>query len=178
MPAMNKLPNIFLIGPSGAGKSTIGREVAKLLAMDFYDMDLFIQERTGVEIAWIFDKEGEAGFRLRETEALQEMLQRSNAVVATGGGVVLRTENRQLLRDAGRIILLNVGLEKQHQRAATNQQTRPLLRGSNLKAKLVAMAAERQPLYESLAQASFNTDDKSVKLIAKEIADYLRQEGL
>lgn len=174
---MNKLPNVFLIGPSGAGKSTVGREVAKLLNMDFYDMDLFIQDRTGVEIAWIFDKEGEAGFRARETEALHEMVKQSNAIIATGGGVVLRQENRELLSQADKVVLLKVGLEKQHERAATNQQTRPLLRGENIKEKLINMAAERTPLYEELADVSFDTDSMHVKLLAKEIASYLRREG-
>jgi shikimate kinase len=174
---MNRLPNVFLIGPSGAGKSTVGREVAKMLEMDFYDMDLFIQERTGVEIAWIFDKEGEAGFRVRETEALREMIKQSNAIVATGGGAVLSEENRELLRQADKVILLKVGLERQHERAATNQQTRPLLRGDNLKEKLIAMADERTPHYEELAHESFNTDNMHIKLLAKEVANYLRREG-
>lgn len=174
---MHKLPNVFLIGPSGAGKSTVGREVAKMLEMDFYDTDLVIEERTGVEIAWIFDKEGEAGFRARETDVLRDMLRQSNAVIATGGGAILSEVNRHLLRQANKVVLLTVGLKKQHDRAATNQHTRPLLRGDNLQEKLVAMAAERAPLYAQVAHIAFETDTMHVRSVAKRVVEYLRREG-
>ena len=108
--------NIILIGPMGSGKSTIGNIIAKRLHREFQDSDHFIEERTGVDIARIFDIEGEQGFRDRESNALAELLSENNRVIATGGGSVLREENQKLLKQKGYIIFLDTSVNQQMQR--------------------------------------------------------------
>ncbi len=119
--------NIFLIGPMGAGKSSVGKFLAQQLNMDFYDTDEEIEKRTGVEIGWIFDIEGEDGFRKRETAVIKELVRLPNIVLATGGGSILEAENREILNNNGTVIYLEVTLGFQHHRTV-NDSRRPLLR--------------------------------------------------
>src|SRR5438270_798093 len=118
MKAKNK--NIFLVGPMGAGKSSVGKSLAKQLGLDFYDTDEEIEVRTGVDLAWIFDLEGEEGFRRREAAVVADLTKLSGVVLATGGGTVMTPENRTLLTARGAIVYLDVTLEHQHTRVVND----------------------------------------------------------
>src|SRR3990167_5637819 len=145
-----KVRNIFLIGPMGAGKSTIGRALAKELKLEFYDSDEVIEQRAGANIAWIFDIEGEEGFRLREQKVIDELSQKTNIVLATGGGAVMTPENRNVLAARGTVIYLKTSIQQQHERTKRDTK-RPLLRTDNLEARLKELDQERAPYYDELA---------------------------
>lgn len=168
--------NIFLIGPMGAGKSTIGRALAKELQLDFYDSDEVIEERAGASIAWIFDIEGEEGFCKREQKVIEELTQKNNIVLATGGGVVMAAENRNLLASRGTVIYLKTSLQQQHERTKRDTK-RPLLQTKNLPELLKILDDEREPYYTALADISFETDKLTVKLVTKNIIKYLYGEN-
>lgn len=164
--------NIFLIGPMGAGKSSVGKYLAAQLEMDFYDSDEEIEKRTGVDIGWVFDVEGEEGFRKREIAVIAELTQLANVVLATGGGSVLATENQQLLRKNGVIIYLDVSLQYQQNRTL-NESRRPLLRVENRQAMLEKLDQERKPFYVALADYHLLTDNRSVPMVVNEIIQWL-----
>lgn len=165
---MQDLPNLFLIGPMGAGKSTIGRLLAAELARDFVDSDHAIQNRCGADIPWIFDVEGEVGFRQREVQMIDELTRRSPIVLATGGGAVLREENRRMLRERGTVIYLMTTVEQQLKRTAKDRN-RPLLQCENREQVLYDMYAKRDPLYRSTADVSVRTDRRSPRAVVNEI---------
>jgi shikimate kinase len=142
--------NIFLIGPMGVGKTTIGRSLAKHLHLEFIDSDQEIERRAGADIAWIFDVEGEPGFRDREALVINDLSQRQGVLIATGGGSILRPENRSCLRARGIIIFLDTTLEMQLKRTAKDTK-RPLLRTGNPAAVLRELKQARDPLYNELA---------------------------
>src|SRR5579883_1731180 len=169
-----KHKNIFLIGP-GAGKSSVGKYLAQQLNMDFYDTDEEIEKRTGVEIGWIFDIEGEAGFRKRETAVIQQLVELPNIVLATGGGSILEAENRELLKKHGTIIYLEVTLNHQHHRTV-NESRRPLLRVKNREKILEKLYYERAPFYEELADCKVHTDKRNIREVADEIIEWLGQK--
>ncbi len=160
--------NIILIGPMGSGKSTIGQLLAQRLNRDFYDSDFYIEERTGVDIPRIFDVEGEEGFRQRETRAIQELISLDNVVLATGGGSVMREENRQLLRRNSFIIFLDTSVEQQLERLRHDKK-RPLLQTENPRERLQKLLAERKPVYMELADLRVPTDRKFARRVAAEI---------
>ena len=164
--------NIILIGPMGSGKSTIGSIIAKRLHREFQDSDHYIEHRTGVDIARIFDIEGEQGFRDRETTALQELLSESNRVIATGGGSVLRTENQQLLRQQGFIVFLDTSLNQQMHRLRRDKK-RPLLQTENPRARLETMFQERRPIYLDLADIVVKTDKRVARRLATDVINQL-----
>lgn len=168
--------NIFLIGPMGAGKSTIGRALAKELKLEFYDTDEVIEERTGASISWIFDVEGEEGFRRREQRVIEELTQKSNIVLATGGGVVMTPENRTALAGRGTVIYLRTSLAQQFERTKRDTK-RPLLQTPNLEGRLEVLRDEREPFYEELADVHFETDKLTVKAVANKIIKYLYGEA-
>jgi shikimate kinase len=170
-----KVRNIFLIGPMGAGKSTIGRALAKELKLDFFDSDEVIEERAGADIAWIFDIEGEDGFRKREQKVIEELTQKSNIVLATGGGVIMTPENRNALAGRGTVIYLKTSLHQQYERTKRDTK-RPLLQTDNLSETLERLRDEREPFYEELADVSFETDKLTVKAVANNIIKYLYGE--
>ena len=147
---MNPAPNLFLIGPMGAGKSTVGRHLADLLRMPFLDLDHEIEAHTGAAIGLIFELEGEAGFRKRESALLGELTARNGLVLATGGGAVLSTDNRRMLRERGYVIWLDAGIEAQLARLARDRQ-RPLLKAPDRRVRLEQLAAARDPLYAEIA---------------------------
>ncbi|HEU5398370.1 MAG TPA: shikimate kinase AroK [Gammaproteobacteria bacterium] len=162
---------LFLIGPMGAGKTAIGRELARLLKLDFLDADQELERRTGADIPLIFEKEGEAGFRRRERELLQELTQRQGLVLATGGGAVLDPANREAL-SRGFVIYLKATVAAQAARTGKNRN-RPLLQSTDPKARLTELFAVRAPLYEGLARLTVDTDSGQVKKIAEHIVEAL-----
>ena len=165
---MLKKNNIFLIGPMGAGKSTIGRALAKELHCDFYDSDQVIEQRTGADLAWIFDIEGEEGFRKREQQVIEELTQLQGIVLATGGGAIIMTENRNALAARGTVIYLKTSLDMQYKRTKRAAK-RPLLRTENVKQTIDKLWEQREPLYNEIADLSFDTDSLSLRAIVNEI---------
>lgn len=153
---MNPAPNLVLVGPMGAGKTTIGRRVAQRLGLAFVDADQQLEEITGVSVPLIFECEGEAGFRARETLLIAELMMDSARVLATGGGAVLSPENRSKLKARGFVVYLKVAVEQQLQRLARDR-TRPLLADGDRRAKLEALALQRTPLYEDIADLVFES---------------------
>jgi shikimate kinase len=162
-----KHPRVFLVGPMGAGKSTIGRLLADDLQLDFRDADREIEERSGVDIPWIFDKEGEAGFRDRETAMIEALSQLDGVLVSTGGGVVGRPENRELMA-RGTVVYLYASVDEQVRRTAKDKK-RPLLQNANPRKVLEELMAIRDPLYREVADITVNTDGRSPRAVANEI---------
>ena len=144
------LPSIFLVGPMGAGKTTVGRLLAKQLSREFVDSDWYIELQTGADIAWIFAKEGEAGFRARETRAIDELTQQQHIVLATGGGAVLCEDNRRFLHERGIVVYLNAPVDIQMARTAKDK-SRPLLQQPNPRKILQNLYQIRDPLYREVA---------------------------
>lgn len=166
--------NIFLIGPMGAGKSTIGRQLAKKLRRRFWDSDREIEDRTGVSISWIFEMEGEAGFRDREQKMVDELSALDNVVVATGGGVVLSAYNRQLLADRGTVVYLAARPEQLYRRMARDK-SRPLLQTGDKRQQIKQLMAQRDPLYREIADIIVTTVEQSVQRTVSEVIRQLEQ---
>ena len=165
--------NIFLVGPMGAGKSTIGRQLAQQLNMDFVDSDAVIEERAGADISWIFDLEGEEGFRKREERIINELTQLQGVVLSTGGGAVMSKENRNYLSARGIVIYLETSVDKQYQRTQRDKK-RPLLQGTdNPRQVLEDLAKVRNPLYEESADSTLPTDEQNAKLMVNQIVDLI-----
>jgi len=160
--------NIFLIGPMGSGKSAVGRHLARLLRFTFHDSDADIEAKTGVDIAFIFEKEGEAGFRQRELESIERLTRLDAVVVATGGGAVILPENRRLLADRGTVVYLQTSLAQQLERTRHGRH-RPLLNDTDPKIKLGELMDQRAALYAEIADLTVSTDGRRVQLVADEI---------
>ena len=159
----------FLIGPTGAGKTTVGRLLATSLNLTFIDLDEEIEARSGADIPWIFDVEGEIGFRDRESKALVDLVDRPGIVLSTGAGVVARPENRALLTaHKPSVIWLKVDLKTQYERLR-HDKGRPLLQVNDPKAKLRAMATEREPWYAECAGVQVSTGRASPNAVVKRI---------
>ncbi|MEM8498203.1 MAG: shikimate kinase AroK [Pseudomonadota bacterium] len=163
-----KPQRIYLIGPMGAGKSTIGRQLATELKLDFVDTDAEIERRCGADIPWIFDVEGEQGFRLRETQVLEELSTQSKCVIATGGGIVTQDRNRQILQGSGFVVYLYTTIEQQVERTARDRK-RPLLQVEEPREVIEALMLEREPMYRDLADLIVSTDRRTAKKVAVEI---------
>ncbi len=172
MPAMKIPERIFLIGPMGVGKSTIGRQLASQLHKNFDDTDHEIERRTGVDIPTIFDIEGEEGFRNREVAVMDEFTGKANLVLATGGGVILREENRRALR-RGYVVYLSAKIETLVERTRRDK-SRPLLQNTDKQEKLEQLMSERDPVYREEADIIVDTDGRSAKAVAKEIVDRIQ----
>ncbi|PZN29826.1 MAG: shikimate kinase AroK [Proteobacteria bacterium] len=166
--------NVYLIGPMGSGKTAIGRQLAKSLRLAFHDSDNEIERRTGVDIPYIFEREGEAGFREREREVIEALTQLDDIVLATGGGAVLLPENRARLAERGRVVYLKTGVEQQLERTRHTQH-RPLLWTDDPEAKLRELMLQRAPLYESIAQITVVTDGRHVRAVTDEILARLKE---
>jgi shikimate kinase len=166
--------NIFLVGPMGSGKSAVGKFLGRLLGMPFYDSDTEIERRTGVDIPYIFDKEGEAGFRQRERETLEILTAMERIVLATGGGAILLTENRALLSERGCVIYLETSVAQQADRVKQGR-TRPLLANVDTSAKLEQLMSERAVLYRDVADFAVPTDGRRVRTVAESILRILNQ---
>lgn len=165
--------NIFLIGPMGSGKTAVGRRLAKLLGRHFYDSDAEIERRTGVDVPYIFEREGESGFRDREQEVIDMLTPLDSVVLATGGGAVLRERNREVLHRRGCVIYLRTSVEQQLERTRRGRQ-RPLLHTEDPGARLRQLMQERAALYESLADVTVDTDRRRVGAVVEEILKALR----
>lgn len=159
----------------GAGKSTIGRLLSDELGREFIDSDKVIEERSGANIPWIFDLEGEAGFRERETQVIEDLLlEPEPKVLATGGGAVLKPENRELLVSSGVVFYLQTSVEQQLIRTAKDKG-RPLLQGDNPEAILRTLAEHRNPLYQQTAHFTVDTNGLSPKAVVRDILRLLKQ---
>lgn len=165
---MQGFPNIFLVGPMGAGKSTIGRLLAAELQRDFLDSDHAIQARCGADIPWIFDIEGEAGFREREVAMIDELTQLPGVVLATGGGAVMNEANRRALRERGTVVYLYTTVEQQLRRTAKDRN-RPLLRNKDPEAVLRGLFELRDPLYRATADLLVRTDRRGPRSVVNDI---------
>ncbi len=166
------LNNIYFIGLMGAGKTTIGRLIAKQTGLTFYDSDVEIEKKTGVKIPLIFELEGEAGFRKRESAMIAELSLLNNVVLATGGGAVLLPENRACLKAHGKIIYLRGQVQDLWSRTR-HDKSRPLLQGVNMQQKLEQLYQVRDPIYLELADFVVNTGSQSAQDIADEIMQLL-----
>jgi shikimate kinase len=164
--------NLFLVGPMGAGKSAVGRQLARFLHMDFFDSDEEIESRTGVDIPFIFEKEGEAGFRTRESKVIDELSARQGIVLATGGGVVVDPQNRSHLGARGFVVYLHTTVEQQLDRTQRGRN-RPLLENGDRREILEELMRIRDPLYREIADLTVETDGRRVKEVAAEIRDAL-----
>lgn len=174
---MSRESNIFLVGPMGVGKTTIGKLLAQELKLQFVDSDQEIEDRAGANIAWIFDVEGEDGFRIREATVLEELTARQGILLSTGGGSVLREENRQHLRSRGIVVHLDTSLELQIRRTEKDKK-RPLLQGTDHRQVLTRLKAERDPIYKSVADISYFVGDESSKKVVSGILSQLREAEL
>ena len=168
--------HIFIIGPTASGKTTIGKKLAKFLNMNFIDTDKEIEKSTGVNINWLFDIEGEEGFRKREKDILLEIKKNNASVVSTGAGLVLEKNNRELLSSNGQIIYLDVSIASQLKRT-TFDKTRPLLSKNNKREILLKMSKDRDHLYKKLADITIKTGKKSRREIVEEIASKIKTIG-
>ncbi len=169
------MKNIFLIGPMGSGKTTIGRQLAARLDRKFYDSDREIEKRTGVDVALIFEIEGEEGFRLRETKMINELAKKQDSVIATGGGTILSEENRACLKQSGRVIYLKSSEEKLFERTFRDKK-RPLLNTEDCLATIKELLEKRGPLYEEIADLIICTDHRPINQIINKISQKLNQE--
>ena len=160
--------NVFLVGMMAVGKTTIGRHLAALLEFEFVDSDQEIERRAGADISWIFDIEGEEGFREREQQVLADLATRDRVVLATGGGAVLREQNRLVLRERGTVVHVSASV-KQIVARAKRDRRRPLLQVGDLRDRVQTLHQEREPLYRATADLVIHTKGRSSKVVADDI---------
>lgn len=164
--------NVFLVGPMGVGKTTIGRVLADLLGLEFFDSDREIESSTGADIPWIFDVEGESGFRLREARMIEQLSQKRNIVLATGGGAVVSPENREWLKARGVVVYLRAPISQQVERTSRDK-TRPLLQTPNPEQKIRELMKIREPLYQDVADMVIDTYRRNPKTVSQDIYNQL-----
>jgi len=165
--------NIFIVGPMGSGKSTVGKIISDELFLNFFDTDEEIENRTGASIDWIFDLEGEEGFRKRESGILGEMVQKNSVVLSTGGGIILSENNRELLSSRGTVFYLATPISVQLERTAKDKD-RPLLKNGDPGQILKELHEKRKDLYESVSDHIVETEDKSSQEVASEIINLVK----
>ncbi|MCL4127836.1 UNVERIFIED_CONTAM: hypothetical protein GTU68_009556 [Idotea baltica] len=158
----------------GAGKTTIGRFLADYLNLEFIDLDAEIEARCGANIPWIFDVEGEAGFRKRESQILEEVTTRSGILLATGGGAVLDDSNRDILRQRGCVAYLSASVEQLLERTVSDR-SRPLLQVENPREVIEKLIAERDPLYREVADLVVVTEKRKPQVVAEDIVAEVRK---
>ena len=167
--------NIFLIGPMGSGKTTIGRHLAKMLKLDFYDCDHELERLTGASVNLIFDVEGETGFRQRESNLLKQLSAKKGALISTGGGAVCSEQNRRLLQSRGFVVYLKTSINHQLRRLS-HDKSRPLLQAEDRMQRLVDLAHLRNPLYETTADLVFKTRNSTVYAGAKALSSAILEQ--
>jgi shikimate kinase len=155
----------------GAGKSTIGKALSHNLNLPFVDIDHLVVEKAGAPIPWIFDVEGEDGFRRREKNALLEAIEGEVSIIATGGGIISVEENRRLLRKLTGVVYLNTSVEQQFQRTSKDKN-RPLLQTENPMQTLADLMEVREPFYKDVAAFEVSTDANRPKIVVEQIASY------
>lgn len=165
--------NIFIVGPMGSGKSTVGKIISDELFLSFFDTDAEIEDRTGASIDWIFDLEGENGFRKRESVILQEMVEKNSIVLSTGGGIILSEKNRDLLSSRGTVFYLETPINVQVERTSKDKD-RPLLKNGDPETILKELHDSRQKLYEDVSDHIVMTGDKSSQDVAAEIIELIK----
>ena len=165
--------NVFLVGMMAAGKTAVGRHLAPLLDYDFEDADQAIEARAGADISWIFDMEGEEGFRNREQQVIDELTRRHRMVLATGGGAVLRERNRLALRQRGVVVYLKTAVDRLVERASRDRR-RPLLQVANVRERIETLCREREPIYRAVAHVEIATEHKPPPATAAEIVSAIR----
>ena len=165
--------NIFIVGPMGSGKSTVGKIISDELFLNFFDTDEEIENRTGASIDWIFDLEGEEGFRKRESGVLEEMVQKNSVVLSTGGGIILSENNRELLSSRGTVFYLATPISVQIERTAKDKD-RPLLKNGDPGQILQELHEKRKNLYKSVSDHIVETEDKSSQEVASEIINLVK----
>lgn len=163
--------NIFLVGPMGAGKSTIGRQLARQLHLEFFDSDTEIERRTGADIAWVFELEGEEGFRAREEKVIEELTENTGIVLATGGGSILSKESRNRLSARGVVVYLQTTIDKQLARTQRDKRRPLIAEAENPRVVLEELADERNALYEEIADIIVRTDEQSTKVVIDQIIE-------
>jgi shikimate kinase len=166
--------NVYLIGPMGSGKTSIGQRLARRLDLEFLDCDHELETQTGASVNLIFDVEGEEGFRERETRMLRTLTSRRGVLVATGGGAVLRSENREMLKSSGLVVYLRTSVTQQLRRVGRDK-SRPLLQTPDRRERLRMLAEERNPLYEELADVVFPARNCSLQAAADALAEAIRE---
>jgi shikimate kinase len=166
--------NIFLIGPMGSGKTAVGRHLARLFHYTFHDSDADIEAKTGVDIPFIFEKEGEAGFRSRERESIDRLTRLESIVLATGGGAVIDPANRAALAERGVVVYLVTSVDQQIERTR-HARHRPLLHDTDPEQRLKELMGRRAGLYAEIADLTITTDGRRVQLVAEEIHQELRR---
>jgi shikimate kinase len=164
--------NVYLIGPMGSGKTAVGRRLATLLGKQFVDSDAEIEKRTGVDIRYIFEKEGEARFRQRERDVIADLTALDDVVVATGGGAILDAANRERLAKTGTVVYLETTIDTLVRRTKA-AKTRPLLMGDDPRAVLERLMLARRPLYEGSADLRVETTGRQVRAVAADIQQRL-----
>jgi len=164
--------NVYLIGPMGSGKTAVGRRVAVLLGKEFFDSDAEIEKRTGVDIRYIFEREGEPKFRVREREVIADLTKLDDVVVATGGGVILDAANRERLAATGTVVYLETDLDTLVRRTRSTK-VRPLLQTPDPRTALEQLMEVRRPLYEQLADLRIETTGRQVRAVAADVAQRL-----
>ncbi|HBS42971.1 MAG TPA: shikimate kinase AroK [Oceanospirillales bacterium] len=165
--------SIFLVGPMGAGKTTIGRMIAQEFGYSFYDSDRVIEQRCGADIPWIFDVEGEEGFRQREEQVIDELTLMPGIVLATGGGAILRDSNRAHLSSRGHVVYLFTSIEQQLVRTSRDKN-RPLLQTPDPEAVLTRLFEVRDPLYRSIADTIIETDQRNPRWVIQELKTQIK----
>ncbi len=166
--------NVFLIGPMGSGKTAVGRHLARVLDYPFHDSDADIEQKTGVDIAYIFEQEGEAGFRERERESIERLTNLDGVVLATGGGAVIDPDNRRILAARGAVVYLLTSVEQQLARTRHGRH-RPLLSGVDPEATLSDLMQRRAALYREIADLTVPTDQRRVQIVVDEIWQALQR---
>lgn len=169
--------SIFLVGPMGAGKSAVGRQLARELGCAFVDSDEEIERRTGVDIPFIFEKEGEEGFRARERQVIDELTRLQGVVLATGGGAVQDPISRERLGSRGTVVYLHATVDQQLRRTRRGRE-RPMLKGGDPREILERLMAVRDPQFREIADIVIETDGRRVTAVTREIREKCRALGL
>jgi shikimate kinase len=171
---MHGLRNVYLIGPMGSGKTAVGRRLATLLGLQFIDSDAEIEKRTGVDVRYIFEKEGEGRFRERERDVIADLTALEGVVIATGGGVILDPKNRERLAKTGTVVYLETTIDTLVRRTKA-AKTRPLLINDDPRTVLERMLLVRRPLYEGAADLKIETTGRQVRAVAADIHQRLKE---
>ena len=171
---MKKFGNVFLVGPMGVGKTTIGKVLADTLGLEFFDSDREIEASTGADIPWIFDVEGESGFRAREVRMIDELTRRNEIVLATGGGAVLDPRNRKCLAERGHVVYLRASIRQQVERTSRDKN-RPLLQTADPEKKIRELMKIRDPLYKEVADIVVDTNRRNPRSVSLDICKRLKE---